>query len=193
MNPLTPTAPRSASSRKAVSSAPVIPPQSAKSTTEPRSAAARLASNDPPSSTGGSEFSGMSITVVVPPAAAARLPLGQPSQSARPGSLKWTCASTAPGRTSSPRASIVSAADTSSSGPTATILPSSTATSCSSPRIRNEISAICVLRPDSLQTDDPGIAQGGNPRGPQRSKGESECDSHTSSPRSRAQRWWPSP
>ena len=47
---------------------------------------------------------------VAPPAAAPRVPLDQPSQSARPGSLKWTWASTAPGRTCRPRASISSSA-----------------------------------------------------------------------------------
>ena len=48
----------------------------------------------------------MSTPQVKPPAARARVPLPQPSQAARPGSLKWTWASIRPGRMSSPCASI---------------------------------------------------------------------------------------
>jgi hypothetical protein len=42
-------------------------------------------------------LSGISTTVVTPPAAAAAEPVAHPSQSLRwPGSLKWTCGSTPP-------------------------------------------------------------------------------------------------
>lgn len=41
---------------------------------------------------GGMEFKGMSTTVVTPPEAAARVPVQKPSQSVRPGSLRWTWA-----------------------------------------------------------------------------------------------------
>lgn len=41
---------------------------------------------------------GISITVVTPPLAAARVPVQKPSHSVRPGSFKCTCASTRPGR-----------------------------------------------------------------------------------------------
>ena len=109
-NALTPTAPRAARSRNGAGSVPMRPPHSAKSTIDSRSPAARFASNAAPSTTGGREFSGMSMTVVTPPAAAARLPWYQPSQSVRPGSLKCTCASTTPGNASSPRASISASA-----------------------------------------------------------------------------------
>ena len=52
------------------------------------SAAARFASKLAPSIVGGCALSGISKTVVVPPAAAAREPVANPSQSVRPGSLK---------------------------------------------------------------------------------------------------------
>ncbi len=54
------------------------------------SAAARLASKEGPSRVGGWALSGISATVVVPPTAQAAEPVAQPSQSVRPGSLKWT-------------------------------------------------------------------------------------------------------
>ncbi len=51
-------------------------------------------------------LSGMSTSVVIPPAAAAAVAVGNPSQSARPGSLMWTWVSTRPGRIiRSPRSS----------------------------------------------------------------------------------------
>ena len=46
----------------------------------------------------GMLLSGMSTSVVTPPAAAARVACSKPSHSARPGSLMWTCVSTSPGR-----------------------------------------------------------------------------------------------
>src|SRR5580704_9511965 len=74
----------------------------------------------------------MSKKRVPPPAASARLPVAAPSQSVRPGSLKWRCTSIRPGRISNPLASISSAAP-GSWGPIATIWPSSIATSAVSP------------------------------------------------------------
>jgi hypothetical protein len=41
---------------------------------------------------GGIEFNGISTTVVIPPATAARVPVQKPSQSVRPGSFRWTWA-----------------------------------------------------------------------------------------------------
>jgi hypothetical protein len=46
---------------------------------------------------GGMAFSGISTTVVTPPLAAACVPVQKPSHSVRPGSLRWTWASTRPG------------------------------------------------------------------------------------------------
>ena len=53
----------------------------------------------------GMLLSGMSISVVTPPAAAARVAVSKPSQSVRPGSLMWTCVSTRPGMTTDSPAS----------------------------------------------------------------------------------------
>ena len=50
---------------------------------------------------GGIEFSGMSTSVVTPPAAAARVAVAKPSHSVRPGSLTWTWVSTRPGSSTS--------------------------------------------------------------------------------------------
>ena len=85
-----------------------------------------FASNAAPSIVGGWALSGISMQAVAPPAASARVPVAQPSQSVRPGSLKCTCASITPGRRWSERASISSRA-----GPeaNAAIAPSWIATS----------------------------------------------------------------
>ena len=100
MKALKPTTPQAASSSSRSSDpAGVSPPQSATSTRATPRAAATLASNDAPSSVGGIALSGMSIAVVVPPQASAAVPVAKPSQSARPGSLRCTCASTTPGST----------------------------------------------------------------------------------------------
>ena len=148
MNALKPTTPSSASSARRATLPGTSPPQSAKSVIAAPSAAATFRRNASASTVGGCAFSGMSTTHVVPPAAAAAVPLAQPSQSARPGSLKCTCASTAPGRTRRPVASTVSVAESPSSAPVATILPSSTATSTGSqPRIRRSTSATRLFSP----------------------------------------------
>jgi hypothetical protein len=129
MKALKPTTPRSASSSRRSALPGTRPPHSAKSTSAAPSAAARLASNATASVVGGSAFSGMSTAVVVPPAASARVPVSKPSHAVRPGSLRWTWASTTPGRTCRPVASISSRADSSSAGATAAMRPSATPTS----------------------------------------------------------------
>ena len=60
-------------------------------------AAARLASSAATVVVGGIELSGMSTSVVTPPAAAARVAVAKPSHSVRPGSLMCTWLSTSPG------------------------------------------------------------------------------------------------
>jgi hypothetical protein len=79
---------------------------------------------------GGTELSGMSISVVTPPAAAARVALAKPSHSVRPGSLTWTWVSTRPGRRiSRPGSSSTAAASGESPKPaTAAIRPARTVT-----------------------------------------------------------------
>ena len=73
----------------------------------------------------------MSTNVVPPPAASARLPVAAPSHSVRPGSLKCTCTSTTPGKTSRPRSVDLARALQPDRGPTSTIRPPSTARSAS--------------------------------------------------------------
>ncbi len=134
MNALKPTTPRAASSSRRSRSPGTSPPHSAKSTAAWPVAAATLASNAAPSTVGGWALSGISTQAVAPPAASAAVPVAQPSQSARPGSLKCTWASIAPGSTCSPRASTSSRAGSPISGAISAMTPSSTAMSRSSPR-----------------------------------------------------------
>src|SRR5579884_1926373 len=72
-----------------------------------------------------------STIVVIPPAAAARVPEQKSSLLTVPatGSSMWVCGSMKPGKTYLPAASITSAASSSRPGPIATIDPPSTATS----------------------------------------------------------------
>ena len=116
MNALKPTTPRAASSSRRSRSPGTSPPHSAKSTAAWPVAAATLASKAAPSTVGGWALSGISTQAVAPPAASAAVPVAQPSQSARPGSLKCTWASIAPGSTCSPRASTSSRAGSPISG-----------------------------------------------------------------------------
>ena len=99
MNAFNPTAP--ASRRPAILSRfpAVNPPHNAKSVQDFSSAIPRFSRNPAASSTGGSELNGISKNIVPPPAASAAEPVAIPSQSARPGSLKCTCASRMPGNT----------------------------------------------------------------------------------------------
>ncbi len=108
MNALNPTTPRSASSASRSTLPGTRPPQSARSTCADPVTCAAFRSNAAASIVGGCAFSGMSTAVVAPPAASAAVPGPMPSQSLRPGSFRWTCASTTPGSTSSPLASISS-------------------------------------------------------------------------------------
>jgi hypothetical protein len=116
MNALRPAAPAAICS--SICSAVVAwttPPQRAKSTTASGSASDRLRSKVAPSTVGGRAW-GISTTVVTPPAAAPRPPASNPSCSSGSGSkrsesswMKCVCASTTPGRTTRPVASISSA------------------------------------------------------------------------------------
>ena len=63
----------------------------------PRAAARFAVERRHASSSPGSLLSGMSTSVVTPPAAAARVAVAKPSHSVRPGSLRCTCVSTMPG------------------------------------------------------------------------------------------------
>ncbi len=99
---------------------------SAKSTTERSARWRRLASRSSAPITGATCV--CSTTVVTPARAAAALAVGKSSRSGSPGSMKWTCASTMPGITSSPPASTDSAASR-CSAVTAAMRPSRTSTS----------------------------------------------------------------
>jgi len=71
----------------------MTPPQNATSVQHRVARAAlRLAERFSTVVVGGIELSGMSTTAVMPPDAAARVPVQKPSQSVRPGSLRCTCA-----------------------------------------------------------------------------------------------------
>ncbi len=84
------------------------PPVNATSTKSLPSVAAAFASNAARVVVGGEALSGMSTSVVTPPAAAARVAVSKPSQCERPGSLMSTWVSTRPGRrTPSPASSTI--------------------------------------------------------------------------------------
>ena len=85
LNPMTPR-PASSSSRSRLPG--TRPPQRQKSTRATPRAAATLRSNEAPSIVGGEAFRGMSKKQVPPPAAKAAVPVANPSQSVRPGSLQ---------------------------------------------------------------------------------------------------------
>ena len=126
MNALTAIAPRACSSGRAPTFPGMRPPHRAKSACDTRDAIAAFSSNDAPSRVRGRLLRGMSPKVVPPPATRARLPVDNPSQSARPGSLKWTCVSTAPGKACRPVASNSAVpAGATRPGATAVIVPSS--------------------------------------------------------------------
>jgi hypothetical protein len=74
------------------------PPQNATSTAHCPRAAAILASSASTEVVTGTEFSGMSQIVVIPPASAAAVADANPSHSVRPGSFTCTWESTSPGR-----------------------------------------------------------------------------------------------
>ncbi len=108
MKHLKPKTPASCSAGRSAALAGTAPPQKPTSTAHWPAAACRFASSAAKSVVGGIEFSGMSMIVVTPPAAAALVAVAKPSQSVRPGSLTCTWVSTRPGsRTSSSRRVIV--------------------------------------------------------------------------------------
>ncbi len=71
----------------------------------------------------------MASTAVKPPTAAAREPEAIVSASSRPGSRRWVCRSTNPGRRVRPSASSVSASSGASTEPTSATTPSRSSTS----------------------------------------------------------------
>ena len=81
---LNPSAPASSMAESSSAFSGTIPPHTPKSTRQTPSAAATFASRAATVVVTGSEFSGMSTIVVVPPAAAAFPAVSNPSQSARP-------------------------------------------------------------------------------------------------------------
>lgn len=99
LNPRAPAACRLRSSRPSRAFPGTMPAQAATSTAAAPRQAARLALRLATLVVTGSLFSGMSSSVVMPPAAAARVAEATPSQSSRPGVLMCTCTSTRPGPT----------------------------------------------------------------------------------------------
>ena len=107
---LTPTTPAASSPGRSARFPGTAPPQNATSTAHCPAAAAALARSASTVVVTGSEFSGMSQIVVMPPASAARVAVANPSHSVRPGSFTCTCASTRPGSSGrSPRSTVRSA------------------------------------------------------------------------------------
>ena len=110
MKHLNPNTPSSCSRSRSDSLPGIAPPQNPTSTWHWPSAAARLAASAAASVVAGIELSGMSMIVVMPPAAAASVAVAKPSQLVRPGSLTCTWLSTRPGSsTSSSARSTISA------------------------------------------------------------------------------------
>jgi hypothetical protein len=102
----TPRAPASSSRPSSPTLPGTRPPQNAQSIRPWPAATSRLRRSASRVVVTGLLLSGMSTSVVTPPAAAARVALSKPSQSVRPGSLTWTWLSTSPGSsTASPRSS----------------------------------------------------------------------------------------
>src|SRR6185503_7304106 len=92
------------------------PPQNPTSTKHSRRASSNFVLKPASVVVGGIELSGISTSVVTPPAAAASVALRKPSHSVRPGALMCTCVSTSPGiTTESLPASIISQPSTTSS------------------------------------------------------------------------------
>ena len=95
LNPLTPSRAKASKQSELPSTSP---PQNPKSTPRFPLAAARFARNPSTLVVAGIEFNGISISVVYPPATAARDAVSKPSHSVRPGSLICTCVSISPGK-----------------------------------------------------------------------------------------------
>src|SRR5579863_56932 len=120
-------------------------------------------------------LSGMSTSVVTPPAAAASVAVSNPSHSVRPGSLMCTWVSTSPGRSTSPsaRRTIERALSSVSNGATTAMRPSRTpithATSRSPTTARGATNAVSKLsvttssKPlDKRRHRQPGLARVGS-------------------------------
>ena len=123
------TRPRRAASPTSAALPGTSPPQNAQSTLPRPPAASRLRSSASREVVTGLLLSGMSTSVVTPPAAAACVALSKPSHSVRPGSLTWTWLSTRPGsRTRSPTSSVGVPGSTAPSSTTATIRSPRTST-----------------------------------------------------------------
>ncbi|CAM5712060.1 hypothetical protein SBADM41S_06264 [Streptomyces badius] len=160
---LKPKTPASYSGRRSLTLEGIAPPQKPVSTCALGAATCCLVRRWSTVVVGGRELSGMSRSVVMPPAAAARVAVQKPSHSVRPGSFTWTWVSTRPGsRTSSPKSSERAPAGTSASyGRTASIVPPATATAAgrvpSGVTTRVERSTRFTSKPDtcapSLQDD----------------------------------------
>ncbi len=125
-----PKTPASCSGRRSPTLPGIAPPQKPTSTKQLSCAALRFTSSAATSTVGGRLFSGMSMMVVTPPAAAALVALAKPSHSVRPGSLTCTWVSTRPGSSTSSSASRNPARPARSApcGSTAAIVPSRTPT-----------------------------------------------------------------
>lgn len=125
-----PKTPASCSGRSCARLPGTAPPQKPTSTCTVPRAASCLVRRCSTVVVGGSELSGMSISVVMPPAAAARVAVPKPSHVVRPGSSMCTWVSTSPGsRASSPRSTRRAPAGTGAScGRTAVMVPWATAT-----------------------------------------------------------------
>ena len=107
---LNPRTPASSSAPSSATFPGTAPPQNATSTAHCPAAAVTLARSASTVVVTGSEFSGMSQIVVIPPARAARVADANPSHSVRPGSSTCTCESTRPGSSGrSPRSTVRSA------------------------------------------------------------------------------------
>jgi hypothetical protein len=87
---LNPRTPASCSGAREARFHGTAPPQNPTSTKHRPDATERFTDSASTSTVGGMLFSGMSTTVVTPPASAARVALANPSHSVRPGSLTWT-------------------------------------------------------------------------------------------------------
>ena len=87
---LHPSTPASASPASSGALPGMTPPQNPTSTKRLPAVAATLSSRAARVVVTGSELSGMSMMVVTPPAAAARVAVSKPSHSVRPGSLTCT-------------------------------------------------------------------------------------------------------
>ena len=130
MKHLKPNTPASCSPRRSSMLPGMAPPQKPDVDVALPAGGLALDLERPTVQVGGMLLSGMSMIVVTPPAAAARVAVAKPSHSVRPGSLTCTWVSTRPGSSTSSSASstVSSPSSSASSGSMATTTPSRTAT-----------------------------------------------------------------